>query len=73
MLDRLKIKTAAAANVAVWPSDTAVVTAVVRQNGNDLPVLESCDFLPVRNRTEQAGVLKKFVRKDIWKNFLVSA
>ena len=59
MLARLKIKTAASASVAVWPSDKAVVTAVVRPNNNGLPVLESCDFIPVRNRSEQAGVLKK--------------
>jgi len=61
MLDRFKTRVMNGACVSVWPTDHAVATAVVKQKRKGLPVLESCEYHPIKNRSEQSGILKKIL------------
>ena len=63
MLDRFKSRVTNTTNVAVWPTDNAVATAVITQNRKGLPMLESCEYYPINSRSEQSELLKKLLGK----------
>lgn len=59
MLNRFKSKASNGSCLSIWPTGDAVATAVVKPSKKGLPVLESCEYHPVRSRTEVVGVIKK--------------
>jgi MSHA biogenesis protein MshI len=61
MLDRFKSRNANRTCVSVWPTDDAVAIAMVRKPQNGLPVLESCEYHPIKNRSEQPDLLKQIL------------
>lgn len=59
MLDRFKPKASNSSCLSIWPTGDAIATAVVKPSKKGLPVLESCEYHPVRSRTELQEVMRK--------------
>ncbi len=58
MLNRFKSKAINSACLSIWPTGDAVATAVVKPNKKGLPILESCEYHPVKNRAELIDTVK---------------
>ena len=64
MLDRFKSRVVNNVCVSVWPTENAVATAVVRHKRKGLPVLELCEYHPIKNCSEQSDLLKKLLTSN---------
>lgn len=64
MFDRFKQTIGSNTCVSVWPTDDAVATAVVKHKRKGLPLLETCEYQPIKNRVEQTGLLKKLLEQN---------
>ncbi len=63
MLDRFKSNGKNTASVAIWPTDHAIATAMIRPRKKGLPILEFCEYLPVKSDAEQGDLLAGLVEK----------
>lgn len=64
MLDRFKSRALSGACVSVWPTGDAIATAVVKKTRKGLPILESCEYHPIKNNSEQPDLLKQILNSN---------